>query len=129
MTTFLILLWLLCLPGLLRAEKITLAYVAVNPGQGMLWVARDSGLLAKHGFAADVVLIPGSPRTTQALIAGDLDYAVAGAAAFLRARMQGADVVMLASLSRRACVPSSSKLTRRKHSLPLSSWTQVFLTS
>jgi ABC-type nitrate/sulfonate/bicarbonate transport system substrate-binding protein len=95
----LILLLLLCAPGLLRAEKITLAYVAINPGQGMLWVARDSGLLAKHGFTADVVLIPGSPRTTQALIAGDLDYAVAGAAAFLRARMQGADVVMLASLS------------------------------
>jgi len=80
-TKFLILLLLLCIPGLLRAEKITLAYVAVNPGQGMLWVARDSGLLAKHGFTADVVLIPGSPRTTQALIAGDLDYAVAGAAA------------------------------------------------
>ena len=45
-----------------------------------------------------MVLIPGSPRTVQALIAGDLDYAVAGTPAVLRARMQGADVIVFASL-------------------------------
>jgi ABC-type nitrate/sulfonate/bicarbonate transport system substrate-binding protein len=46
-----------------------------------------------------VVLIPGSPRTVQALIAGDLDFIVAGSAAILRARMQGAEIAMLASPS------------------------------
>lgn len=81
------------------AEKLTLAHVAMNPGQGMFLLAKDAGLLAKYGFTADVVLIPGTPRTVQALIAGDLDYAVAGTPAVLRARMQGADVVILASLS------------------------------
>ena len=81
------------------AEKITVAHVAINPGQGLLWVARDAGLLAKYGLTADVVLIPGSPRTVQALIAGDLDYAIAGTPAFLRARMQGADVILLSALS------------------------------
>src|SRR5712692_8758057 len=86
-------------PVSLRAEKLTLAHVAINPGQRLFWIARESGILAKHGFTADVVLIPGSPRTVQALIAGDLDYIVAGTAAILRARMQGADVVMLASPS------------------------------
>jgi ABC-type nitrate/sulfonate/bicarbonate transport system substrate-binding protein len=78
-----------------QAEKLTLAHVAVNPSQGIFWVAKDSGILAKYGFTADIVLIPGTPRTVQALIAGDLDYAVAGSPAALRARMQGADVVML----------------------------------
>ena len=82
-----------------HAEKLTLAHVAVNPSQGIFWVAKDSGILAKYGFTADIVLIPGTPRTVQALIAGDLDYAVAGSPAALRARMQGADVVMLAGLS------------------------------
>jgi NMT1/THI5 like len=82
-----------------RAEKLTLAHVAINPGQGMLLLAKDSGLLAKYGFTADVILIPGTPRTVQALIAGDLDYAVAGTPAVLRARMQGADVAVLASLA------------------------------
>jgi ABC-type nitrate/sulfonate/bicarbonate transport system substrate-binding protein len=81
------------------AEKLTLAHVAINPGQGLFLLAKDSGLLAKYGFTADVVLIPGTPRTVQALIAGDLDYAVAGTPAVLRARSQGADVVILGSLS------------------------------
>jgi ABC-type nitrate/sulfonate/bicarbonate transport system substrate-binding protein len=86
-------------PVSLHAQKLTLAHVAINPGQGLFWIARDSGLLAKHGFSADVVLIPGSPRTVQALIAGDLDFIVAGSAAILRARMQGAEIAMLASPS------------------------------
>jgi ABC-type nitrate/sulfonate/bicarbonate transport system substrate-binding protein len=86
-------------PVSLQAQKLTLAHVAINPGQGLFWIARDSGILAKHGFTADVVLIPGSPRTVQALIAGDLDFIVAGSAAILRARMQGAEIAMLASPS------------------------------
>ena len=90
---------LLSFPGRVYAEKLTLAHVAVNPSQGIFWVAKDSGILAKYGFTADIVLVPGTPRTVQALIAGDLDYAVAGSPAALRARMQGADVVMLAGLS------------------------------
>ena len=96
------------------AEKLTLAHVAINPSQGMLWVAKDSGILAKHGLTADIVLIPGTPRTIQALIAGDLDFAVAGSPAAMRARMQGADVVMLATLnsysSQRVFVKRDSKL-------------------
>jgi len=98
------------LPKSLRAEKLTLAHVAVNPSQGMFWIAKDSGILAKHGFTADIVLIPGTPRTVQALIAGDLDYSVAGSPAVIRARMQGADVVMLAGLS---SFPSQRVFVRR----------------
>ena len=56
-----------------QAQKLLLAHVAINPGQGMLHLAKDSGILAKYGFSAEVVLIPGTPRTIQALIAGDLD--------------------------------------------------------
>ena len=51
------------------AQKLMLAHVAVNPSQGMLHLAKDSGILAKYGFTADVLLIPGTPRTIQALIA------------------------------------------------------------
>ena len=81
------------------AQKLMLAHVAVNPSQGMLHRAKDSGILAKYGFTADVLLIPGTPRTIQALIAGDLDYVAAGAPASLRARAQGADVTILSTLA------------------------------
>jgi len=104
----------LLIPQFVSAEKLTLAHVAVNPSQGMLWVAKDSGILAKYGFTADIVLIPGTPRTIQVLIAGDLDYALAGAPAVIRARMHGAEVVMLACIStyssQRVFVRRDSKL-------------------
>ena len=100
----------LFIPRFSSAEKLTLAHVAVNPSQGIFWIAKDSGILAKYGFTADIVLIPGTPRTVQALIAGDLDYAVAGSPAALRARMQGADVVMLAGL---ASYPSQRVFVRK----------------
>ena len=90
---------LLTLPRVSPAQKLLLAHVAINPGQSMFHIAKDSGILAKYGFSADVVLIPGTPRTIQALIAGDLDYVVAGAPASLRARAQGADVTILSTLS------------------------------
>lgn len=81
------------------AQKLLLSHVAINPGQGLLWVVRDGGFLTKNGLSGDVVYIPGSPRTVQSLLAGDVDYAIAGAPAFLRARMQGADTVILSSIS------------------------------
>ncbi|HYY23907.1 MAG TPA: ABC transporter substrate-binding protein [Candidatus Udaeobacter sp.] len=100
------------------AEKLTLAHVAINPSQSMLHMAKDSGILAKYGFTAEVVLIPGTPRTIQALIAGDLDYVAAGAPASLRARAQGADVVVLSALtnfsSQRVFVKADSKLSSVK---------------
>ncbi|HEY1374594.1 MAG TPA: ABC transporter substrate-binding protein [Candidatus Binatia bacterium] len=97
---FLYVLLLLLAPTVsFAADNLRLAHVAINPGQGLFWIMRDTGLLVNYGFRAEIVLIPGSPRTVQALIAGDLDYIVAGAPAILRARSQGADVVMLASPS------------------------------
>ena len=96
---YLVLLLLLPSTSFAAVENLRLAHVAINPGQGLFWIMRDTGILVKFGFRGEIVLIPGSPRTVQALIAGDLDYVVAGAPAILRARMQGADTVILASPS------------------------------
>jgi ABC-type nitrate/sulfonate/bicarbonate transport system substrate-binding protein len=104
----------LLIPRFSFAEKLTLAHVAINPSQGILWIAKDSGILSKYGFTADIVLIPGTPRTVQALIAGDIDYSVAGSPAVIRARIQGADVVMLAGLS---SFPSQRVFVRRDSNL------------
>src|SRR4029434_2172047 len=72
---------------------------AVNPAQSMMLLAKDSGMLAKYGFTAEVLLIPGTPRTIPARLSGDRDYVAAGAPASLRARAQGADVVVLSTLT------------------------------
>jgi NitT/TauT family transport system substrate-binding protein len=79
------------------AEKIRVAFVSPSPSQSPVWIAKEAGFFAKQGLDAEVVLITGSPRLVQTLISGDVDYAVVGASAVMRARMRGADVVILAT--------------------------------
>ena len=83
--------------GSLGAEKIRVAFVSPSPTQSPSWIAKETGLFTKYGLDAEIVLLPGSPRMVQTLIAGDIDYAIVGATAAMRARMRGADVVILAT--------------------------------
>jgi ABC-type nitrate/sulfonate/bicarbonate transport system substrate-binding protein len=80
-------------------KKLTLAIVSPNEAFSLAWVGRDSGIFLKHGFDVEVPVVTGSPRLVQSLIAGDFEYAMMGATALLRARMQGADPLILATTS------------------------------
>ncbi len=84
-------------PGTSSAEKIRVAFVSPTPVFAPTWVAKETGLFTKHGLDADVILLTGSPRLVQALIAGDVDFAVVGLTAVMRARMQGAELAVLAT--------------------------------
>jgi NitT/TauT family transport system substrate-binding protein len=79
--------------------KLTVAIVSPNEAFSLAWVGRDSGIFLKHGFDVEVPVVTGSPRLVQSLIAGDFEYAMMGATALLRARMQGADPLILATTS------------------------------
>jgi len=81
----------------LAAQKIRVAFVSPSPTQSPPWIAKETGIFAKHGLDADVILLTGSPRLVQALIGGDVDYAIVGVTAAMRAHMRGADVVILAT--------------------------------
>src|SRR6185369_8950192 len=93
----LVTLWLMifcCLAAPLSAaslQRIVVAYVSPSDSIIIPGIARDSGILAKYGFDADVVLVTGSPRVVQSLIGGSFDYAIPGGTPLLRARVQGAD--------------------------------------
>lgn len=90
--------WLLLLiGGTALAERIRVGVVSPAPGLSAPWIAKETGIFAKHGLEADVILLTGSPRLVQSLIAGDVQYALVGAAAAMRARMRGAEVVILAA--------------------------------
>lgn len=82
-------------PWVLAADKVRVAYVSPSITQSLPWVARETGILAKHDLTAEVVLITGSPRLVQSLIAGDVDVVFAGVTAMIRARARGADVAIL----------------------------------
>jgi ABC-type nitrate/sulfonate/bicarbonate transport system substrate-binding protein len=78
-------------------QKILVAYVAPGMTQAIPWITKEAGIFAKRGIDAEVILLTGSPRIIQTLIAGDIDYAVGGTSSVLRARMRGADPIILAT--------------------------------
>ena len=78
-------------------RKVTATFVAPNLSQMIPWIAKEAGIFAKHGIDADVILLTGSPRAVQTLLAGDIEYTIAGGQSAIRARMYGADPVMLAT--------------------------------
>jgi ABC-type nitrate/sulfonate/bicarbonate transport system substrate-binding protein len=78
-------------------QKIVVAFVSPSETMAIPWIARETGLFARYGFDADVPLVTGSPRLVQSLIAGDFDYAIPGVTALIRARVQGADPLILAA--------------------------------
>jgi len=98
------------------AERIRVAYVAASVTQSLPWIASQKGILAKYDLTAEIILISGSPRLVQSLIAGDVDFAFAGVTAFMRARMRGAEVVILGTSTnvsgQKLMVSRASKIRR-----------------
>lgn len=108
---------LLVLPaGGLAADKVRVAYVSPSVTQSLAWVAKETGILAKYDLTAEVLLITGSPRLVQSLIAGDVDVVFAGVTALIRARGRGADVAILGApanvSSQKLMVGRNSKIRR-----------------
>lgn len=98
----LLLLWLLSAASLLCAEERYMASYAGFAGfQAPLWAAKDFGLLSKYGVSMDLVMIPGSARGAQALLAGSMHFGQIDGTALINAINQGADLVFIgASLNK-----------------------------
>jgi NitT/TauT family transport system substrate-binding protein len=98
------------------ADKIRMAYVAPSVTLALPWMARETGILGRHDLVAEILLITGSPRLVQSLIAGDVDVAFAGVTALTRARVRGADVAILGASanvsSQKLMVARNSKVRR-----------------
>ena len=80
-------------------KKIVVAYVAASEQMIIPTLAQEAGIFRKHGLDAHVVLVSGSPRNVQSLIAGNFDYTMAGVTPLVRARLSGADPAILAAMA------------------------------
>jgi ABC-type nitrate/sulfonate/bicarbonate transport system substrate-binding protein len=78
-------------------ERYTVSYGGFAGHHAPLWGAKDLGLFAKYGLNVDPVMIAGSARGMQALLAGSTQFATADATGPAGALYQGADVVFVAS--------------------------------
>ncbi len=80
-------------------KKIVAAYVAASEQMIVPTLAQETGIFRKQGLDAQIVLVSGSPRNVQSLIAGNFDYTMAGVTPLVRARLSGADPVILGAIA------------------------------
>lgn len=91
---------LLLAPGQRLQAKSYLAYISDSPSStAAYWVAKDSGILAKHGLDLELIFISGSTRGIQSLIAGDVSFVGAIGTAVINGRLAGGDIVIVNSLT------------------------------
>ncbi len=90
-----VLLFCLLPTSVLAADKIRVAFSAISPTQGVLWVADVGGLFAKNGLNADLVYTRAAIET---LIAGEVDFGQMTGSLMSSAKLQGADPVMIAGV-------------------------------
>ena len=85
--------------GAQERKRIVVAYVAASEQMILPALAQQTGIFHKHGLDAQVVLVSGSPRNVQSLIAGNFDYTMAGVTPLVRSRLNGADPAILAAIA------------------------------
>ena len=61
-----------------------------------VWVGRDAGYFAKNGLNVEPVQIRGGALITMAIMSGQLQFSGVGAGSVVAARLEGADLVLLA---------------------------------
>jgi ABC-type nitrate/sulfonate/bicarbonate transport system substrate-binding protein len=77
-------------------ERINFAYISPNASSSsVLWVAKDMGILKKHGVDANVIYIEGTPKALMSMFAGELQVVAGTGPAVVSAKLRGADVTMI----------------------------------
>jgi len=77
------------------ADRVRVAFSAVAPSQGVLWVADVGGLFNKNGISPEIIYTRAAIET---LVAGEVDLAQMTGSLMSSARLQGADPVMIAGV-------------------------------
>jgi NitT/TauT family transport system substrate-binding protein len=87
------------LPGL-EAQELKPIRISLSLGSAQLplWAARDAGLFAKHGLNAELLGLQSASRQVQLLLAGDTLAASLSGTTPVRARIEGADTIIMMGL-------------------------------
>jgi NitT/TauT family transport system substrate-binding protein len=78
------------------ADKLRIGYSGATVSNAMLWVTEEAGFFQKNGIDPQVLYLQTTLGQT-AMIAGEIDMCVYSGSLLSSARLQGVDVVMIAS--------------------------------
>jgi NitT/TauT family transport system substrate-binding protein len=90
----------LLLTGMAQAaeplRKIRIAIPSIVIDFAPLWIARDKGFFRDERIDPEVTYIQGNVRVVQSLVAGEVQFGVAGTAGAVSARAAGEEVIIIA---------------------------------
>ena len=86
---------ILALRGSCAADKLRISYSGTTTSNALLWVTKEAKLFEKNRIDAEILYLAASLGQT-ALIAGETQFAVYTGLLLTPARLQGADVTMIA---------------------------------
>src|SRR5215470_3696369 len=76
-------------------KKVRIAIPSIVIDFAPLWIAREKGFFRDERLDAEITYIQGNIRGVQALIAGEVQFGIAGSAGPVGARAAGEDVVIV----------------------------------
>ena len=83
----------------MAADRLRIGLSSFTPINGAIWIAEEKGLFKKYGIEPEVIVVGGaSAGGVSSLIAGDIQFLTGGGGAVINAGLNGADVVMVASI-------------------------------
>ena len=89
----------LTLSSAIAADRLRIGLSSFTPINAAVWIAEDKGLFKKYGIDPEVIVVGGaSAGGVSSLIAGDIQFLTGGGGAVINAALNGADVVMVASI-------------------------------
>ena len=77
-------------------RKVRMAIPSIVIDFAPLWIAREKGIFRDERIDPEIAYIQGNVRGVQALVAGEVQFGIAGSAGAVSARAAGEDVVIVA---------------------------------
>jgi len=77
-------------------KKVRVAIPSIVIDFAPLWIARDKGIFRDERIDPEITYIQGNIRAVQSLVAGEIQFGIAGSAGAVSARAAGEDVVIVA---------------------------------
>jgi len=80
-----------------QSTRLNVGYSATSGDQLPAWVAKDSGIFAKHGLDAQVIFFTGGTTAVLALVSGDVPIAQISGPGVVNSVLAGSDAVFVAA--------------------------------
>src|ERR1043165_6116499 len=78
-----------------QGAKLYVVYASISGTQAIGWIAKESGIFAKHGLDVEL-LFTGGGRAITSLLGGDTPLITVGGPSVTAARLAGSDVIITA---------------------------------